>query len=107
MTPRPRAICSSCRPATSYQLPGAWQRWSLGGSVRTRSETRSAGYGVRQGGYTLVDLMASYQFSRQLDIRLNIHNLTDKYYYQAIGSTQDNNHFGAPRNVLLTARYRF
>ena len=90
-----------------YQLPGAWQRWSLGGSVRTRSETRSAGYGVRQGGYTLVDLMASYQFSRQLDIRLNINNLTDKYYYQAIGSTQDNNHFGAPRNVLLTARYRF
>ncbi|CAB5716220.1 Ferripyoverdine receptor precursor [Delftia tsuruhatensis] len=90
-----------------YQLPGAWQRWSLGGSVRTRSETRSAGYGVRQGGYTLVDLTASYQFSRQLDIRLNINNLTDKYYYQAIGSTQDNNHFGAPRNVLLTARYRF
>ncbi|MDC2862956.1 TonB-dependent siderophore receptor [Delftia sp. DT-2] len=90
-----------------YQLPGAWQRWSLGGSVRTRSETRSAGYGVRQGGYTLVDLMASYQFSRQLDIRLNVSNLTDKYYYQAIGSTQDNNHFGAPRNVLLTARYRF
>lgn len=90
-----------------YQLPGAWRRWSLGGSMRTRSETSSAGYGVRQGGYTLVDLMASYQYSPQMDIRMNVNNLTDKYYYQAIGSTQDNNHFGAPRNVLLTARYRF
>jgi len=51
--------------------------------------------------------MASYQVNKNLDIRLNLYNVFDKYYYQTIGSTQDNNHFGAPRNFLLTAKYTF
>ena len=91
---------------TSYQLPGAMSKWGIGGSLRTRSET-SSWHNVRQGGYTIVDLMLSYQVSPQLDIRLNINNVADRYYYEATGSTQDNNHFGAPRNFLLTANYRF
>jgi len=93
--------------SSRYQLPGEWSRWALGASLRTRSGTRTPSYPVRQGGYTVADLMLSYQFSPQLDLRLNVYNITDKYYYQALGSTQDNNHFGAPRNALLTARYRF
>jgi outer membrane receptor for ferric coprogen and ferric-rhodotorulic acid len=93
--------------STRYQLPGEWSRWAVGASLRTRSATSTPSYPVRQGGYTVADLMLSYQFSPQLDLRLNVYNITDKYYYQALGSTQDNNHFGAPRNALLTARYRF
>jgi outer membrane receptor for ferric coprogen and ferric-rhodotorulic acid len=93
--------------STRYQLPGEWNRWAIGASLRTRSGTRTPSYPVRQGGYTVADLMLSYQLSPQLDLRLNVYNITDKYYYQALGSTQDNNHFGAPRNALLSARYRF
>ncbi|WP_268606223.1 TonB-dependent receptor, partial [Escherichia coli] len=64
-------------------------------------------YNVRQAGYGIVDTVVSYQASRNLDLRLNVYNVFDKYYYQAIGSTQDNNHFGAPRSFLLTAKYTF
>ncbi len=92
--------------STSYRLPGVLSAWRVGGALRTRSET-STTFGVRQGGYTLIDLMASYAVNRHLDIRLNLYNVTDKYYYQTIGSTQDNNHFGTPRNALLTVNYKY
>ncbi|THU05088.1 TonB-dependent siderophore receptor [Lampropedia puyangensis] len=93
--------------ATRWRLPGAWNDWSIGASLRTRSNTRLAQYNVYQGGYTIMDVMAAWQVSRNLDIRLNLNNIFDKTYYQNIGSTQDNNHFGAPRNALITARYQF
>ncbi len=93
--------------STSYQLPGAFSQWRIGGAMRVRSQTDKPLYSIRQGGYTIVDLMASYRVSKNLDLRLNLNNVFDKYYYQTIGSTQDNNHFGAPRNFLITATYRF
>lgn len=93
--------------STSYQLPGALSQWRIGGAMRVRSETDKPAYHIRQGGYTIMDLMASYKVSEHLDLRLNIYNIFDKYYYQTIGSTQDNNHFGSPRNFLVTAKYSF
>jgi len=95
--------------STSYRLPGAFQQWKLGGSLRTRSDMRYpvGDVTVRQGGYTVLDLMASYQASPRLSFQLNVYNVFDKYYYQAIGSTQDNNHFGAPVNALLSAKMAF
>jgi outer membrane receptor for ferric coprogen and ferric-rhodotorulic acid len=62
---------------------------------------------VRQPGYSVWDAVVAYRATPNLDLRLNVYNLFDKYYYQAIGSTQDNNHFGAPRSFLLTAKYTF
>lgn len=95
--------------STSYRLPGELSAWKIGGALRTRSDISNTigGMTVRQGGYTLLDLMASYQASRQWSLQLNVNNVFDKYYYQAVGSTQDNNHFGAPVNVLLSAKYSF
>lgn len=93
--------------STNYQLPGALHQWRIGGAMRVRSAIDLPAYNTRQGGYTIVDLMASYQASKNLELRLNLYNVFDKYYYQAIGSTQDNNHFGAPRNFLVTAKYTF
>lgn len=92
--------------STIYKLPGALNQWRIGGSIRTQSAMRTT-FGVRQKGYSVVDSVISYQANRNLDLRLNVYNIFDKYYYQTIGSTQDNNHFGAPRSVLLTAKYTF
>lgn len=92
--------------STMYRLPGVYEQWRVGGAVRIQSGT-STSFGVRQGGYSLVDTVVSYQANRHLDLRLNVYNVLDKYYYQTIGSTQDNNHFGAPRSFLLTAKYTF
>jgi outer-membrane receptor for ferric coprogen and ferric-rhodotorulic acid len=47
----------------------------------------------------------SYLFDEHLEVRLNINNLFDKHYYRSIGWTTGGNVFGAPRNVMLTAKY--
>ncbi|VGO07608.1 TonB-dependent siderophore receptor [plant metagenome] len=93
--------------STMVTLPGDWNAWRIGGAARTQSPISRPQYRVRQPGYTVFDAVVAYQASANLDLRLNVYNLFDKYYYQAIGSTQDNNHFGAPRSFLLTAKYTF
>ncbi|MBV7417861.1 TonB-dependent siderophore receptor [Comamonas sp. CMM03] len=92
--------------ATSYQLSGALHRWKVGGSVHVQDSISST-WNVRQGGYALVGLHAAYALSRQLDLSLNVNNLFDRSYYSGIGADNGPNFFGDPRNVMLTARYRF
>ncbi len=93
--------------STMYTLPGSLNAWRVGGAVRVQSAISLPAYSVRQPGYSVWDAVVAYRASQNLDLRLNVYNLFDKYYYQAIGSTQDNNHFGAPRAFLLTAKYTF
>jgi len=93
--------------STMYTLPGALNAWRVGGAVRVQSAISLPAYNVRQPGYSVWDAVVAYRASPNLDLRLNVYNLFDKYYYQAIGSNQDNNHFGAPRSFLLTAKYAF
>ncbi|MGY1489098.1 TonB-dependent siderophore receptor [Methylobacillus pratensis] len=92
--------------ATTYRLPGGLNRWKIGGSAHVQSEIESP-WGVRQGGYAIVGLYGTYSASKQLDISLNVNNLFDRKYYSVIGSFSDSNFFGDPRNVMLTARYKF
>jgi outer membrane receptor for ferric coprogen and ferric-rhodotorulic acid len=96
------------RVSTSYRLPGELGKWRVGASARSQNEMFRTANAIKQGGFTLFDLMAGYQVSPQLDIRLNMTNVFDKNYYQAIGSTVDSaSAFGEPRNVVITAKYRF
>lgn len=95
------------RFSTSYRLPGALSDWRVGAAVRAQNEITRPTAAIRQGGYAIVDLMASWQATRQLDLRLNVYNLLDKTYYQAISAIDSGNAFGTPRNVVVTARYRF
>ncbi|THF62997.1 TonB-dependent siderophore receptor [Pseudothauera nasutitermitis] len=92
--------------ATTYRLPGDLSRWKVGGSLHAQDDIASP-WGVKQGGYAIVGLHASYALTRQLDLSLNINNLFDREYYSTIGSYSDANFFGDPRNFLLTAKYRF
>ena len=92
--------------ATNYRLPGDWQRWSVGGSLEVQSKTDSP-WSVHQGGFAIAGLRLGYTVNRQLDLNLNINNLFDRYYYSSIGADNGPNFFGDPRNVMLTARYRF
>ncbi|PWU27571.1 TonB-dependent siderophore receptor [Pseudomonas sp. RW407] len=91
---------------TSYRLPGELNRWRVGGALHTQSKI-STPYGVKQGGYTLVDLSAGFAATRKLDLQLNIDNLFDKRYYSSISDTQGSNFFGDPRSYRLTAKYSF
>ena len=55
--------------------------------------------------YWLVDAVASYQITKNIDLRLNGYNLTNKYYFAQIAG----GHVvpGAGRSVLLTTGIRF
>lgn len=98
------------RLATSYRLPGAWNRLTVGGSLNYQSGIHydeAAGLGrVSQGGVALLGLMARFEFNRQLAASINIENLTDKRYYSGLGEYNGYN-YGTPRNVWMKISYKF
>ena len=61
---------------------------------------------MEQGSFALVNLMARYDFSKQLSAQLNVNNVTDKTHF-AMFAAYNQITYGAPRNTSLTLRYRF
>lgn len=94
---------------TTYRLGGAWNGLTVGGGVDWTSKTSLyfSRYDstVRQDAYTVVNLMARYQFNEQLAATLNINNLFDKTYYQGMGGSYG--HYGSPRYAAVMLRYDF
>lgn len=98
------------RLTTAYRFSGALQGLRLGGSATLQSAT----YGEWRGGkgripqpaYALLNLMASYEISRNLTAQFNINNLFDKKYYRNVGF-YDSVFWGDPRSVTLTLRAKF
>jgi len=95
---------------TTYRLPGAWHRLTLGGGVNWQNRTSYA-YSVgdvdlryQQGSRAVVSLMARYAFTPKLALQLNIENLFDKKYYSNIDGQA---YFGTPRNAVATLSYAF
>jgi outer membrane receptor for ferric coprogen and ferric-rhodotorulic acid len=99
---------------TSYQLPGQWNAWNIGGGVDVQSGTYSEGGNpsvrVKQGGYAVASLRAGYQIDKTWSLGLNVNNLFDRRYYSRLGSAgafgpaNFGNVYGEPRNVMLTLR---
>ncbi|WP_288132804.1 TonB-dependent siderophore receptor [Microbulbifer sp.] len=61
---------------------------------------------LTQDAYSLVSLMARYQFTEQLSGQLNLDNLLDETYYSQIGF-YNQVEFGEPRNITASVNYRF
>ncbi len=99
---------------TTYDLPGVLTGLTIGGGVNYRSKAYSDGtnpgtgaaFRFQQDGYTLVSLMARYAVTEQLQLQGNIENLFDKKYYSQAGSFSQYR-YGAPRNFMISANYRF
>ena len=53
--------------------------------------------------------MAGYQVNQHLDLQLNANNIFDRKYYETIANSVDygGDSYGAPRNMMLTAKYSF
>lgn len=101
---------------TSYRFQGSLDKLRVGGSVYWQSRMYNdialddgSEYRLKQGSYATTDLMAGYQVNRNLDLQLNANNIFDRDYYQSIStSTQyGGDSYGAPRNLMLTAKYSF
>ncbi|WP_051692865.1 TonB-dependent receptor [Marinobacterium lacunae] len=57
--------------------------------------------------YTVYDLFATYQFSKQLSLRANIQNVTDEEYYTAVYRGGSIVYLGDARSANLTLNYKF
>lgn len=101
---------------TSYTLPGDWSKWRIGGGATYQSdmyyELDYNGSTIRneQKAYVLADLMVGYKPTEHLSIQARVNNLFDKTYYKAIandifyGAVEM---YGEPRNVMVSAEYKF
>ncbi|MFD4837388.1 TonB-dependent siderophore receptor [Achromobacter sp. NPDC058515] len=97
------------RLSTSYQLPGRWNAFSVGGGVSAQSGYSYPAYddtSVRMGapGRAVWDLRAGYRINKHWSASLNVANVFDKHYYGMLSQIRRGNHYGEPRNVMLTLR---
>ena len=104
---------------TTWTLPGALSKLTVGGGLSVQSGTvmstnpgRPLGGGrydasnLPMGGYTLVNLMARYALTDTVQLAVNVNNLTDKTYYTQYGF-YDGLIFGEPRSTTFSVRARF
>ncbi|TWI61521.1 catecholate siderophore receptor [Pseudoduganella lurida] len=94
---------------TSYQLPFGLQ---VGGGVRysgelLRGTDGAVGTPAYAKSYWVGDLFAAYQLTKNVDLRLNVFNVTDEEYVAAINKSGYRYTPGAPRSASLTANFRF
>jgi len=87
-------------------------KFAFGGSATYSSEMfagqpDTAAGDIRVPSYTVYDLFASYEVSRQLSFRLNVGNVTDKDYYLAAYRSGSFAYIGDRRNAQLTMTYEF
>lgn len=101
--------------STMYHLPGDLQNWHIGGSIYRQGPIYNKGtisgtpFNITQNAYTVTNLVFGWQATPKLDLRLNINNIFDKKYYNALSGsvTFPSNVYGDPRNVMLSAKYQF
>ena len=99
---------------TTYRLPGMLDKVTVGGGVSWQSSFYGKIYSasledytrIKQGGYSLVDLMTRYQYNEHLSFTANANNVFDKRYLTGLGNF-DTTYYGEPRNLMLTTQWTF
>jgi outer membrane receptor for ferric coprogen and ferric-rhodotorulic acid len=107
----------SAKLAASYRLP-FMNQLKIGGSVKWQDDIYRIGDAatttgpsvgeeirVRQDSYALVNLMASYEFSKNLTGRLNLNNITDKKYINSL--YWDQGFYGPGRNINVSLNWTY
>jgi catecholate siderophore receptor len=97
-------------PENSFSL---WTTYAItpkltvgGGAFYVDDVYGDAGNTVYVPSYTRYDAMASYKLTKNVDLQLNVQNLTDKVYYDKAFSTHFANQ-AAGRTALLTTSFHF
>jgi len=91
----------------------ATPRFAFGGTVSYESERfagqpdSAANEGLAVPEYTVFDAFASYNFNRDLSLRLNVNNVFDEDYYLAAYRSGAFTYIGDRRNARLTLKYDF
>lgn len=92
---------------TTYRLPGAASRWSVGGGINAQSKTNSV-YGVAQGGYAVLNANVQYQLNKNMKLNFIVKNLGDRLYYEnnRVRTNGINNFRGEPRTFMLSLSWK-
>ena len=95
-------------PRNSLNLWTTYRFWKMevGGGARFTDRRFANNTNTRfVGRYWLVDAMASYPLSEHIDLRLNLYNLTDEYYFDRLGG----GHIvpGPGRSAMVSTSFRF
>lgn len=87
------------------------EKLSLGAGLNWQSETHAeyGGARIEQDAYALLRLMARYRFADNLDLALNVNNVTDQKYLGSLrwGGDSGQGFYGAPRNASLTLTWNY
>lgn len=90
----------------SYQLPGRWSDFKVGGGVTAQSATfvSYAPTDFKQAGYAIWNGFAEYQVNAHWSVAMNANNVFDKKYYSTVGYSDYGNFYGEPKNFTVTLR---
>ncbi|MEH6563995.1 MAG: TonB-dependent siderophore receptor [Halopseudomonas sp.] len=91
---------------TDYQLPGDWNRLSVGGGFTSQSHTLSYDREFEVPGFTVWNARLGYRLNDEISLAVNANNLFDKrYYLPGYAATDGSNNFGDPRNLMFSVKY--
>ncbi|WP_246165029.1 TonB-dependent siderophore receptor [Pigmentiphaga aceris] len=89
-----------------YRLPGALDKFSVGGGVNAQSHALSYDRVFKVPGFSIWNARVAYQLNDEVALALNVNNLSDKrYYIPSYNSVSGNNYYGTPRSVMFTVKY--
>lgn len=89
-----------------YQLPGDWQKFSVGAGVTAQSSTEAYDRTFSVPGNALWDSRVAYKINQEFTVAANLNNMFDKkYYIPAYNANWGSNYYGDPRNVMFTMTY--
>ena len=94
----------SLKTFTTYRLPGALDKFTVGGGVNWQSKVGEDLHTFSQGSYAVTNLLVRYDVTPKLSTSVNLNNLFDREYLSYAG-----NHgmYGAPRNLMTSVKYDF
>lgn len=97
------------RASTTYNLPGDWNRLTVGGGVSAQSGYSTDDYGpeVSNPGRAVYDALATWKIDDHWKVGMDVKNVFDKKYYKSVGELRRGSYFGDPRTYMLTLRGDF
>lgn len=90
---------------TTYQLPSDFEAGFGATHVGRRTAGNAAPYYV--DNYTVFDAMVGYHLTKNVDLQLNVLNLTDEFYLEQVHGGGRHAVPGAGRTALLTTSLKF